>query len=983
MVLDFGNNDSLTINGTDTIDAITFVDGKKTTTKIYDTRGTFDAKKTSVTIKPNSKGFAASLNGDDGILTISGASVTSGPIGIVGNKKNNYILAGASGASLYGGEGNDTLVGGSGNDVFVYESSLSGNDVIVDYGKSGNDSIGLGDSLKIEDVTVSKNDDVVIKVGSKGSITVKEGNSKAISLVGGGVFKDGLFSSENGVTLPATYKGEYAISATANVPSYIVDASATKKAIKLTGKAGQTNSLIGGKANDTLSGGTGNNYLDGGDGKNVFIFTGGNDSIANFKPTDKISVGSAKETSFSLSSDKKDLILGYENNGSISIQGGAGVAISFIDDKKKTTIKKYDSIGAFDSKGTTATLAAGNTTFTATVSAYANLATINAESITAGMATVTGNAKANVISAGASGAQLNGGDGNDTLIGGAGNDVFVYGGGTKPGNDTIDKYSYSGTNGNDTISLASGLTVEDVTVKKDDLVFKVGKNSLTVKNAKTNGDPIKFIVGGNEVIFSGGEQGVFLNASSVSATLPTSYKWAYKLKDSVTSSVTEVNASNVKKGVTLSGADTNEVETIIGGKGGDTIKSGKNNDEAGIALTGGTGNDVFVYEGGHATITDFFEGKNKISVAGGLSYSGFDLNGTDVRINYGDGKILTIAKGKDSAISFMEGDNGKKTTTYIYTDKGLYDAKKTSVEVHSTVPTFEGDTVVATIDASSGHNDSAIIVNGNTKNNYIIGGDGNDTLNGKLGNDTLTGGGGDDVFVYENNSGNDVIVDYSEGDRISLGSGAVITDVTTKNDDVTVKIGKGSVVIKGGTKLSEGIVFEGANNGTLKDGVFTAENKSILFPSYKYTSAISVDGTVDASSVKGSVTMTGGEYLIGGNGKDSLGNAATLWGGKGNDTLFEGGTYIYHAGEGTDVIKDYAGTGEDLKFYGKGNSTATAKVKKGTFKNNDLSLAIEGGGTVILNGIGAFEGAITLSGESWYVSADKKSITKTQPSSEE
>ena len=52
---------------------------------------------------------------------------------------------------------------------------------------------------------------------------------------------------------------------------------------------------------------------------------------------------------------------------------------------------------------------------------------------------------------------------------------------------------------------------------------------------------------------------------------------------------------------------------------------------------------------------------------------------------------------------------------------------------------------------------------GNNLANMILGGKGNDTLNGKSGNDWLTGGAGADTFVFEKNSGHDVITDFYAG----------------------------------------------------------------------------------------------------------------------------------------------------------------------------------------------------------------------------
>jgi len=46
---------------------------------------------------------------------------------------------------------------------------------------------------------------------------------------------------------------------------------------------------------------------------------------------------------------------------------------------------------------------------------------------------------------------------------------------------------------------------------------------------------------------------------------------------------------------------------------------------------------------------------------------------------------------------------------------------------------------------------------------YLVGGAGNDSLVGGYGNDTLTGGIGDDIFVFAQDSGIDVIGDFTLG----------------------------------------------------------------------------------------------------------------------------------------------------------------------------------------------------------------------------
>jgi serralysin len=55
---------------------------------------------------------------------------------------------------------------------------------------------------------------------------------------------------------------------------------------------------------------------------------------------------------------------------------------------------------------------------------------------------------------------------------------------------------------------------------------------------------------------------------------------------------------------------------------------------------------------------------------------------------------------------------------------------------------------------------------GNSEDNIITGGQGNDTLEGRAGNDTLSGAAGNDTFDFRANFGTDTITDFAAGDGI-------------------------------------------------------------------------------------------------------------------------------------------------------------------------------------------------------------------------
>ena len=510
---------------------------------------------------------------------------------------------------------------------------------------------------------------------------------------------------------------------------------------------------------------------------------------------------------------------------------------------------------------------------------------------------------------------------------------------------------------------------------------------MTVKEADKNITLTGGVIGDGTVIYDK-DNHILTNSDSTAVSIPASFVGTGTDKDNaftLSSGMITVNASTRKKQIIVTGNDNANV--IIGGDGNDTLKgNGVSN-----SLTGGKGNDEFVFIGGNDTITDYSAksslGADKINDSS-MKYLDFIIEGDNVILGYEDNSSLTIVKGKGQQISFI-GSN-KKTDVKVYDANGVYDGKGTSMTLASGLSkAFDATSSpydkLITID---GTKTAAATITGNAKGNIITASGNGATMNGKAGNDTLIGGEGADVFVYESGAGNDFISLCGGNDTISLvGSGANITDVTIKEDkknstkDLIVKVGKGTITIKDGASSdNEGITFVSVDSGTMSgDGVFTTTDETILFPSFSGT--VSSDkATINASSVKAGITIEndGNGYVMGGNGKDTLSGAGTLWGGKGNDLIDgSGATVIYHAGEGTDTITglsltDAFGTTPRLMLYDKG--TSSVGITKGTFNKDGLSLAVSGGGNVILADHGLTEPSeepIVIKGEKWYVGQAK------------
>ena len=500
-----------------------------------------------------------------------------------------------------------------------------------------------------------------------------------------------------------------------------------------------------------------------------------------------------------------------------------------------------------------------------------------------------------------------------TISGGAGNDNVTLSGGSE-GKNT---YVYADGDGNDYLyNFKSDDTIKvnatDITanIKGNDVVFKVGKGTITAKKAATSEGTAITIVDSNDKF--------------ISANIYT--------KDGVRGG--------------------SEGGTLTGGDGKDTLISSTGNFE----IMGGADSDLFVYGGGDDTITDYTD-KDKINL-GAFAETGYELEGNDVILNFGDNNALTIKDGKGKDITFA----GKKSSINIYADEGIFDGKKKSLILSAATENFSAAkySKLVTIDGSKVDNE--LEITGNSKANYIIAGNGNTTLNGGKGKDTLRGGDGADVFIYENKSGNKVIENYGEEDIISLGDKAEISQVTTKKGNVVLKVGSNTITI-------DADKFNFTQDGETKtyDNKMLISDKSVTLASdFKGTFSLLENDNynhVSAEFSKKAVTLIGDEEdnsLTGGKGKDTLNggdNDDTLNGGKGNDSLWgdDGAdTFVYQAGTGTDIIGDYNyEDGDILQILDKkGNEISKGAIKKASFDGDDLTLSIKGGGKLTLAGVG-------------------------------
>lgn len=442
-----------------------------------------------------------------------------------------------------------------------------------------------------------------------------------------------------------------------------IDASDVEHSLRIMGN-NLGDKIFGGEGNDTIYGGKGNDTLTGDDGADVFIYNGGKDVITDYGRKDKIKISSGLISKAKASGSDVTLTIG---KGSLKIKDGAGKTLTIVDiygrtistivggkssnsnllltDKASASVKLDSKVKIADaSDRTRAIKITGNDLKNKITGGTSNDTLYGDDGNDTlfggdGHDKIFGGDEDDILYGGAGNDVLNGGDDNDTLYGGAGNDtltggdendLFVYSG----GNDVITDYYRS-----DTIQISKG-TISKATVKDSDVVFTIGKGSLTVKNMRgksmnlidADGKTFSTIVGSNN------ENLTITNKTSSPLTLNSKVKVA--------------DASSRTKAIKITGNGL--ANEILGGSKNDTILGGAGND----SIYGNAGNDK-IYGG--AGDDKIWGGKGNDSLWGDAGEDTFYYSN-------GDGKDVIFGFGKDDELEIL----GNFSATYNKSKKEIY-----------------------------------------------------------------------------------------------------------------------------------------------------------------------------------------------------------------------------------------------------------------------------------------------------------------------
>ncbi|MBX5151857.1 rhizobiocin [Rhizobium lentis] len=388
---------------------------------------------------------------------------------------------------------------------------------------------------------------------------------------------------------------------------------------------------------------------------------------------------------------------------------------------------------------------------------------------------------------------------------------------------------------------------------------------------------------------------------------------------------------NVKAGSGNDSITGNEADNALwGNAGNDTLNGDSGNDTldggAGIdKMSGGVGNDVYIVDNASdAVIENANEGTDTVRTT--LSYTlstnveNLIYSGTAVFIGHGNAAANVITGGAGS--DWLDGEAGADTLiggagddTYDVDSLGdvMVEATDGGTDKIWTDLAAYSLADIANVENLSFLGSGNFTGTGNSLDNIITSGLGDDTLSGGAGNDTLDGGWGADTLI--GGTGNDIYVAYYAGDTIIENADEGTDTVQTYLASYTL-----SANVENLTKIGSG-AFAGTGNNLNN-------------------------------------TITGGaaiDILSGGAGDDTLNGRAgadTLIGGTGNDT--------YMVDNAFDVVTENAGEGIDTVQAALASYTLAANVDNLTYSG---TAAFTGTGNDLANTIKGAAGADTLDGK--------------------
>jgi Ca2+-binding RTX toxin-like protein len=559
----------------------------------------------------------------------------------------------------------------------------------------------------------------------------------------------------------------------------------------------------------------------------------------------------------------------------------------------------------------------------------------------------TGNELNNILDGSLDGA-------SNLLTGGLGNDTYRFSAGA--GADRIDNSASDNAGSTDTL-LVDGTSVSSASLERvrDNLVVRLASgDSMTVLGYFDTGSDRKI----DSIRF-------------------TDWAWDQAYIDTHASLVVEgtdgndVLSSPDSGGIVRSGAGNDSLtgldgnDTLMGEAGDDVLDGGYGHDR----LVGGSGNDTLIggadndeLEGGSGADTYVFDPSSRFDTISDQSESG-EVDTVRLR-GVAPGRVV-VTRDADSLYLVVEDtpdrvalanwydDSASTFKRVVFDDGTVWDAatltgKVTLADATGYADILYGGTGAETLDGGNG----ADALYGNGGNDLLLGGNDDDSLEGGTGNDTLNGGTGNNTYRFARGDGQDTLTDAwdSGADHNIVFTGGISSYEITVNqsgNDVVLGYGNGDSI-----RIVDYISLQPDVFLVFEDATWGSYDINQLLPK-TITGTAGADNLTGTSSDEQINGLAGNDTLTGGDGND------TLDGGAGNDQMRGGyGDDLYIVDSTSDTVTEASGAGTDT-VQSSVTWTLGANVENLTLTG---TAAISGTGNSAANVITGNGAANTLSG---------------------
>ncbi len=832
--------------------------------------------------------------GIDSFVSIEGVIGTSFDDTLKGDNQDNILLGRDGNDYLDGGGGNDLLDGGEGSDSADYSSSLSS--VIVDLNlEDKQDTLGAGmDTLKNIENLSGSNHDDIL-IGNK-SVNVING-LKGNDKLSGGLGNDILIG------------GEGIDSVDYQRASGKVDIDLELKVAKNDG-FGSSDTLegienvIGSQNSDKIFGDINNNILDGGSGNDLIFGANGDDTL--------------------IGGDGDDTFIGEA--GDDIIDGGSGE-----DSVDYKSLTKSVDVNLDQAQATNSEIGVDHLVSIERVVATNQDDTLignNSDNILIGNGgedfinglggddSIFGGIGNDQLDGGDGDDFISGGDGDDTLKGGLGNDVFSGGNG-------IDSVDFSSLTNMINVDLSLGIVAGEGsdTISGVENIIGSNQNDRLVGDSFVNNiygnDGSDFIdaKGGDDTLY-GGEGNDILRGGEGDDFLKGGAGLDIADYGDASSGV-EINLS-LGASQDTKGAGVDQFESIenISGSLFDDILTGDSSTNTIIGnlgndtLFGLDGDDTLMGESGDDTLMG---GVGNDRLIGGSGSDSVDYSASSaLNLSLRDESAVSLSDGIDTlesieniiASSYDDTIEGNSSNNILVGGDGedLLTFENAMGSVHVDLGVTEEQ------DTSSDGKDKIIgfeNLEGSIYSDILIGDDSINKIDANLGDDTIKGGGGDDIL--DGNIGSDLIFGEIGNDTIDGGVGNDIIDGGIGDDTLDGGLNDDTFIASEGKDIIDG--------GSGEDSVDYTLSKAVNVTLDGANSAtVSID-MINDDSIKNIENIIGSsfdDYIMG----DSFDNK--LIGNSGDDTLdgYTGADRL-EGGSGDDTIK--GGVGDDSLYGNSGN----------------------------------------------------------------